>query len=454
MRAFSVYMKHFALLFCTGLVGLWACQSGSDIIGIDSGTATPLNVLLIDTMTVTASTTLSDTIITSGSNVLLVGRSVNAPSGNVLARAFFQPTVTGTYTFSGDANRIQFDSLVLQLRYQGYPATYGDTSQVQQLMLYPLVKKPDPDSVHYNSQQLRWASTPIAVRTYKPRPYTNRDSSVNIRLPNTLGKQLFDQIRTGQLTDNEGLLSLLPGFALIPSMTENGAIVTFSAGASGNRPASQIVMYYHDTDYDVNKYKFAFDILQGNTQFNYIENDRRGTPLAKLKIPRDDVVPSAQTNEETYVQYGAGLRTIYRIPGLDVLKSIPGFADINRAELIVKPLRFDRNNNTPLPQTLALQPVNINNQVNGTLLSYSGQQVASGLLTDFTQVVQSYQYAFTLTNFVSNIAKGTSPNQGLMVAPLNGSDVGLALNRVALGSQRYANKDFRLTFRVYYTTNR
>ncbi len=441
-------MKHLVFLLCAGLLGLWGCQSGSEIIGLDNSSSNQLNVLLIDTLTVNSATIITDSIQTSGSGVLLVGRTVNRQSGNVLARAFFQPNINGAFALNGDANRIKYDSLVLQLRYRRanfYNAAYGDTTQLQNISFVPFKSLPDDATIYYNSDQVPLADTPLASVQYRPRPLS--DTTINLRLPNTLGQKLFDLIRTGTLADNDALREILPGFALLPGITDNGAIVTFLT-------TSRIALFYHDSDFDINKYQFLINIRAGNTQFNYIENDRTGTPLASLIVPRQDVVDSRLSNEETYVQFGAGLRTVYSVPGLSNLKNIPGFANINRAELIIKPLRFSASNNTPLPTSLILQPVNANNGVNGTLVSYSGTQVASNLLTDYSLVVPTFQYSFTLTNFVSNIAKGTSPNQGLLLAPASGTDLGLAFNRVALGSQRNPNKDVRLQFRVYYTTNR
>jgi hypothetical protein len=440
-------MKHLVFLFFAGLLALGGCQSGSEIVGL-ANTTDQLNIRQTDTLTVTSSTILADSIQTSGSGLLLVGRTVNVRSGTVLARAFFQPFANNGFALSGTESRIQYDSLVLQLGYRkaaNYNAAYGDTSQTQTLNLFQYKTRPDEGDTYFNTSQLPLADRPLVSLRYRPRP--GADAFLRVKLPDALGRQLFDLIRSGKLANNDELLDILPGFALLPGATDDGAILTF-LNTSG------IILYYHDSDLDVNKYQFGIGIRAGNSQFNYIENNRKGTPLAGLSAPGRDAVASRLTNEETYVQYGAGLRTIYRIPGLDNLRLIPGFANVNRAELIVKPLRFSLRDNAIPPTQLVLQPINANNEATASsLINFDGTPVVAPLQVDNSQLLPTYFYSFLLTGFVSGVAKGTIPNQGLLLAPQPGSDQGLAVSRTALGSQRNPDKDSRLVFRVFYTTN-
>jgi hypothetical protein len=441
-------MKYFISLLSLALIGIVSCQSGDETIGLNIAPDTQLNVQLIDTITVQASTILSDTITTSASTALLLGRMANPRTGSVRASAYFQVINAGAFALSGNASRIRYDSIVLQLR---YARAYGDTLTRQRVSVHTLKNLPADNKIYYNQDSLPYNAVPLASRTFVARPIT--DTTVNLRLPDSLGRRIFDLIRTEQLTSNESLLELLPGLVLLPGPTDNAAIVTFAA------TRSQIQLFYHDVDLDITRYRLTFGVRAGVTQFNNIRHDRRGTALNRLTEPRRQEIDSRLTNDESYVQLGGGLRTVLRIPGLDNLRAIDGFASINRVDLIVGTTRQTLRDNLPPPAQLQLQLLNANNEVindpaqSSFLFDYSNQPLVANYQFDPFAPTLVDNYTFSLTRYVSNLAKGLVSNRALLLTiPQAIPDNGLSLNRLVIGGPRNPDRDNRIRLRVFYTT--
>ena len=89
--------------------------------------------VLIDTMSIDLSTLIIDSIETSSTENMLVGRYSDPELGNVVSSSYFQIGVPASTAL--DENEI-YDSLTLVLNYGDL--AYGDTLQPQTLKVYRL----------------------------------------------------------------------------------------------------------------------------------------------------------------------------------------------------------------------------------------------------------------------------------------------------------------------------
>ena len=186
--------------------------------------------------------------------------------------------------------------------------------------------------------------------------------------------------------------------------------------------------------------------------YSNIVNQVTGSALTGL-VNRQSSVSSNLTNRTTFVSPLARLRTRLVIPGLSTLPLPAGFAGVNRAELIIQPVRENLRDNINPPPALVLWQTNAANEL---LQAVPGGTTGSGQATAFYQIDGSNpllpdQYLFNLTEYVSSIIRKQTPNRALILStPTIPQQIPpVSPQRVVLGDGRNANDRIRL--RLYLT---
>ena len=162
------------------LLGLMLLAAGctKDIGSIGVGlpnAQTNTGAYLLDTLTIRASTVLRDSVVTSGSPYLLVGRYTDPVLGTLTARSILRLGVAGG-NFRPDPT-YQYDSLTLVLKPDAY--RYGDTTKTQALFevhrltdplseTKPLFAAPRFTPVNYDSLQVLNKGGAAPVRRARP----------------------------------------------------------------------------------------------------------------------------------------------------------------------------------------------------------------------------------------------------------------------------------------------
>jgi hypothetical protein len=477
-------------LFISFFITLSACEDpqeiGSEVFAQDIG------VLFTDTLTVDASTVLLDSVVTSSTSTLLVGRTTDPSLGTAEANSYFHIVPFDTLYSSVDtAGRknvkwIRYPSKVDSIRFfLPYNFYQGDTNQRQTIKLVQLATTAtlDVDKQYYsNSEAPALSNTVIGqVQNARIRPIRNN----NI----ISGTGRFDTLRI-PITD-PAFISLIAsqrdpkkdnaivrtefrkatrGFALVSESVKNAAIVGFDAIYS-------LVRVYYNYKYTYtlrNKADTAdsitvtvdttkFNYLQVydrdiatpvNVRFNKITASRTGN-LAKL-VKATDILPAKQTNNEVYLQNAAGVVMKIQFPTLSKLKARQDVA-INKAELILEPNA--NSSSFTLPQDLILVESTKDNRLQRTTTDATGSmRIVSGESYTAAFSTRTNAYTFNVTSSLQNILSGRNLSNGWMISPSVFTTNAQGTRSLASGSKIYSWDINRAVFnskniklKVYYT---
>lgn len=434
-------------LLLTGIV-LAACQSGALDVGQAVINPYELSVQPIDSVTIQTSTVMrTDSFITTGDADLLVGNWTDAQMGQLTGLTYtsvdYPPNTLSTQT------NLRLDSLVLEM---GYSFAYGDTTSAFSLRVYRLAKPLilDPAYVYYNTSSAPYETKPLLQQTFVPRPQSGT-RLVRMRVPDALAQSLFAKIQSGDISDATSLADFFPGLALVGRSSAN-TFVGFSAAST----TTGLRLYYHTTDISQTASTLLFPITAKH--FTQLQNDRSGTVLSALR-QRSDAVSSRLTKNTTFVSLGAGLQTRIEFPYLNQFTQPEQLAGINRALLVVSPVRRDLRDNNPPPAQLALFQTNNQNDVlvsNAIPGGTAGTTpAAASYAIDPSQLLLTDSYTFDLTFYIGEIIRRRTSAQPLMLTfPTlsGGSQYSLRslIRRVTLGNQQ--NAADRLQLRLFITS--
>ncbi|MFP5438630.1 MAG: DUF4270 family protein [Bacteroidia bacterium] len=372
-------------------------------------TTSNLRVVQIDTFTTRMSTFKYDSIASTGDSRLLVGRYTDPVFGEVRSTAYAQFVPT---SYSPD-NTAVFDSIVLNLQYDGY--YYGDTLQTKTISVQQLSKelryKSSQDDF-YNTSAIAASSEVLGTKTF--RPYISKDS-VTVRLNDAFGEDLFTKIRRGVINDVDQLTDYFKGLKISAGDAEDASVIGFNVTKCYMRfyysfPGDQA--YDNDNHYDFNYYTTTI-----NKFFNHVEGNRTGTAIAGLSGRKTELVSSA-VNNFAYVQAGTGITTKIRFPSIRNIALV----NDNKGEVFSAKLKMKLNNayyNTRqyLPDSLAVYVVDQNNDLVAQLTDDLGNAIQAHV--DKADVENNEVYlTATVTNFVKRVLENSDYLQyGLVLIP-------------------------------------
>ncbi|GAB4025397.1 DUF4270 family protein [Spirosoma gilvum] len=419
------------LLLLTGMV-LFACQSGDLLVGQSIINPQELVIQSVDTMTIKTSTVMRpDSFVTSGDVNLLVGRWSDSQTGTMTARCFAAVNYANN-SFSTQTN-LRLDSLVLELN---YAFVQGDSSSLFDLSVHKLSKELLIQA-YYNTNSVGYDPTPYLRRSVQPQP-KSRNKQIQFRIPDDLAQSFFDKLSSGQITGTTTLSEFLPGFAFNCNSTAN-TFVGFTAATSGLR------LYYHTTDLDRTSSSLLFPF--SSIYFTQLVNDRTGTVLSGLKN-RSDAINSRSTNNTSFVVPGAQLYTRIEFPYLNDFIRPEQYADLNKAILVIRPVRSSLNDNAAPPTQLALYFTNNQNDILSIAVPAGIAGTTSPLTTytyDPTALILEDAYKFDLTYYIGQVIKRKALIQPLLLgAPTGSYTLKDWVQRVTIGNQQNANDKLQL----------
>jgi Domain of unknown function (DUF4270) len=439
----------FASVILSFFITLTACEDpqeiGSEVFAQD------INVLFTDTLTVDASSILLDSVVTSGSNTLLVGNTTDPSLGLVKAASYFHmvpfDTLRSSVDTAGrkDVRWIRFpskvDSIFMFLPYNSYE---GDTNQRQtiKLMQFANGASLDIDKQYYNTSDAPALSNTIigqAVNT-RIRPIKNKNVLTGVGRFDSLRFRITDPafinfiISQRDSRKDDALVGTefrkaTRGFALTSESANNAALLGFDA-------FNAVVRIYYSYKYtytlrnkantadsitatvDTTKANFLlpYDSQNRNpvnVRFNKLTTTRAGnlTKLAKVT----DILPAKQANNEVYIQNSTGLVAKVKFPTLVNLKNRQDIA-INKAELVIEPSA--NPDNFTLPQDLVLMESTNNNRILRTTNDGTGTMgVVSGESSSAAYQSRNNTYTFNITSSLQNVLSGRNKSNGWIITP-------------------------------------
>lgn len=418
--------------------GLWmlvvlicfSCGADSSRIGLDFFGGGSLDASYIDSATVRISTVKFDSLITSNADRILLGSNKDARLGRITALSYLQVNVADVDVL--DDPKIVFDYLALVLPYDGY--AYYDTTAAMTLNAHVVLEdiEPGEDDNIYNTSRFHTDAQPLGSVTFVPRPH--QQDSVEIRLSSSFGQNFYQRAAAGDevFQSNDEFLEYLKGFAVIPDTTGSSGIIGF-------KDASLRLYYYDRNVVPAEQKSISFKVNTANTSTRIIAS--RENPYLKSFRSYKDKVSSAYTDDESYIQSGAGLALRVDMPYLRDLKQLTNFY-VTRAVLDVYTVRRSYNGLTALPETLRMYMADRRNSI------YSSSSYEVSLLED-ADLQRDTRYSVDVTGFVMSQMELQEFNENGLLFLLTDKDFRLGADRIYFHSKTH---EYQTRLRIYYAT--
>ena len=473
-------------------------EIGSEVFVQDIG------VLFTDTLTVDASTVLVDSIVTSNTDNLLVGRYTDPTLGLVEASSYFQFSnrdtirtelfesdkitklnITTKKDFKWIKTPTKVDSIRLILPYTLHQ---GDTLQKQ---TFTLMQIDDNASLDQTKTYFRTDNSPLLkstifgqLKNVSIRPVKNKNvigGSIRfdtLRIPVT--DQAFVNFISSQREstnkDNAligtGFKNKFKGLALTSESVKNAAVLGFS-------PYNSVMKVYYSYTYSYtlrnkannsDSIKVTVDSTKSNdffigrfinsatgaplnARFNKITTSRSGA-FSKLVNP-GDILPASQSNGQVAIQSKSGLIMKVRFPSLLKLKERSDIA-INKAELIIEPNGSDHS----LPRDLVLIESTASNRPlrsTNTGLGSLSFVATEGAISAYSS--KNNSYTFNVTSALQNVLSGRSKTNGWLLSSNTFVEATQSSPRGPVSGRNIVSSDIdraiidnkKIKLKVYYT---
>ncbi len=396
-------LKYFTLLIILIVSG--SCNESPSEFSIgENFIESTTEITVIDTFAIEVSTVILDTLIGNASGTSLVGTFEDKYIGKVSSSSYFQlgvPSNAGSMQLEE-----KYDSLTLILSYDGY--SYGDTTQLQSLLVYQLDESlvTDDNSVITTNTKFNYNSTPIGALDYRPRPNGSADT-ISIKIDDILGLELIDNIKNSSEAMESSITfnDYFKGLVIKSDESNSGAIVGFKSEEGSIR----LVLHTTLEDVTSENYSYEFPLYNYGMQFNNIEFDLSTTELNEL-INQKDELSGDQIGGLAFLQGGIGLTLKITFPTLSELLFFDR-GTIMSASFSLSLLKnsFDKDD---LPTYLYAYEIDGLNQI-----SDNSSGVTFTSLTIDEDYNEELNYNFDMTNYLVDELSDEyiDPEKGLMI---------------------------------------
>ena len=421
------------------IVGFFACQDDDSELGESLVTTSFYNVY-VDTCTVDIATVMLDSIETVGDTIAQVGHYKDDTWGEVSSTYYAEFTMPA---LSPNSNYgYTFDSLTLTLIPSGH--FWGDTLQQQRINVYQLTRAIvlDNDESLYNVNSRDLPDTMLTSFVFYPRPDTKR--TVEIRLPDTLGKQWLNDlvIEDDYFDTQEKFKKVFGGLALVPDPSSS-CITGFSVSDS----STIIKLYYKQVSTSVTS-KTLFMTANTSYAFNGVTWDHTGTPLEGMTSGIENLVHFYDMDDKAYLQGLTGLYNQIEFPYLNDLESAGEIVSIESAYMYLYPVKKSYEY-SQLPSTMYLYITDENNVLEDYVYGSDGVTVQTGNLTTGDNH-RSYYY-FDMTEFIRNNFGTWGSNRQKLLMNMPDDDIASTFNQVVFENDRTEDLRCKLAvrFKIY-----
>ena len=432
------------LLTLSMLTGLfYACNEDglneSNFVAGDAFTNSSVRVIRIDTFWVHTSSMKFDSIITSQSDRMLVGKYLDPFFGTVQCGNFMELTASG-YTIGSEA---EFDSIALYLKPDKY--YYNDTLQFNTIHVKQLNEKLKPDSGdhYYNTSSVSFDPDDLGFLSYTPRPF--QADSLQIRLRDSFGEVLFERLQNKTITDSNEFREYLHGIAVLPGESDNGAIMGFSL-ASGASYMRLHFSTFEETERVAGHIDFHINTTSTPIPFfNQITAEAPHEYIQLLK-GKEFNLSSSESGNQSFIQSGIGVATRIQFPSIKSIHDIQGNGTILNATLKIKPTAQTFNDQLILRDSLSIFVVNQNNDITEQLL-LADVSPARAILNREDQEFGNVYYEVPLGSYLDKLLNAErDTDEALILFPDNYND---RVDRFILNGND--NTDYPATLELTYS---
>ena len=357
-------MRQMLWLLCPFLIGLYSCSEDtyneSEFVVGDIFTDSNIRVILIDTMHVETSTMRFDSIVTSQSSRILVGKYSDPFFGAVKSSGYLG-LLPESYVIDSEA---EYDSITFFLKYDHY--YYNDTLQSNTIHIRQLknILRPYVGNDFYNTTEVEVLEEELGALSYLPRPMDTL--ALEIKLSDELGMVLFERMQDKSISNSDEFKDFFKGLAIQPDAADNGSVIGFSLAAG----ASFMRLYHSKAEADEriqNSIDFNFDAASSPKPFfNQISTQDPNEYLDFL-TGKEINLSSSDTENMSFIQSGIGIATRIEFPSVKTIYDIRGEGTLLNASLKIRPVTTTYDGHLYLRDTLSVFLVDQNNDITDQL---------------------------------------------------------------------------------------
>jgi|GEM_PF-1257402 len=408
-----------------------------------------LNAAYTDSFAIASSTVLQDSIISSSTTNVLIGRYQDEDFGLVEASAYMQAAPL-TYPFDVLPANARFDSL--QFFFQPiylYGVKTEDTANSRlKFQVRPLVDTINPSRLFYVfDKPSAFGSTRDEIEVFSGKAFNARSLKFKA---NQLGTLWFEALKTGSSDNYDQFIQKVKPFAIEPltgSVSMLGLELRVRSTTNYNFARIHFKIPKKSNPAEDSSAVITLQITDGQPHYTHIETNRTGTRLAALSRSNNRF-PSESLNGENFLQMGSGIMTHLTFPDLIAWGVAHKNVLILRAELELRPT----NNTWEFPPFLELIRANSErgfpkdwNLVNNLIANEQSAGTGYGARLFFKSTSDS-SYRLNLTPYITDVLKGTEANNGFFVFH---NPAQLGVNRMIFGDR--ANRNATLRLKIHYT---
>ena len=405
-------MKNTLVIF-TCLLILISCSTdainSSDFEAGDTFTDSDIRVVQLDTMTVDFSTMKFDSIDTSQSARMLVGKYRDPVFGAVKTASYME-LIPSSYYIDADA---EYDSITFLLRPDNY--YYNDTLQLNTIHIKQLTESLKPaDGINfYNTSTIGFESEDLGTLAYYPRPLAT--DSLEIKLTDTLGQELFEDLQQKKITTYDEFKNYFYGISVQSGADDNGSVIGFSL-------TSNMRLYYSIAGENEHvQYSTDFTINTSSSPLPFFNQISADEPNEYLKTLTDQEInlSSSETDNLSFIQSGIGIATRLEFPNIKTVFDIQGQGTLLDASLKIAPAISSYSDALALRDTLSVFIVDQNNELTSQLISTDGS-AAQAILNRDNQEFNDIYYELPLSGYLEGLLSvDQESSDALILLPSN-----------------------------------
>lgn len=405
----------------------------SEFVAGEKFTESNIRVIRIDTATVATSTIKFDSLITSQSSRILVGKYVDPEFGTVRCASYFE-LVPSSYTINSEA---EFDSIALYLKFDNY--YYNDTLRQNTIQIKELnetLKAYNGDDL-YNTGSFEYKEANLGTLTFTPRPI--KADSLEIKLSDSLGLDIFKNFQEKSITNLAEFRDRFKGIVLHPGETDDGSIIGFSYASED----SYMRLFFSTAEEDErvsNHIDFTINTTSFPTPFfNQIITEEPNQYLKTL-TDREMALESSDAENRSFIQSGLGIATRIQFPHIKSIYDIPGEGTILNAILKIKPSSQSYDDHLILRDSLSVYLVDVNNELTEQLSDIA-------ILNRNNQEFNDIYYELPLSSYIEKLlVTERYTGEALILLP---DDYNSTVDRFVLNGNN--NSDYSTTLELTYS---
>ena len=440
-QRYSVYIIPVLFMFA-----IFACTKPQIVFQNVYNGDNSTNVVQVDTFSVKLTTVFLDSFATSGTATQLLGRYNDPYFGRVTSQSY---TDIGTPTpLTLLTNYSVYDSFQLIMRIDR--SFYGDTTKVQRFKVSQLTQVMNfigAQNYFYSNNSIPYDPIVLGATDIQINPLAGLTSqrfgdTVKIKMPNSMGKQLFDLLyrQPDTITNPAIFRGYFKGLTVYSDTSLPGAVFGF-------RDTILLRIYYHEPGVVTIQKTADFHTINQNTQFNHIYVDRSGTPTQSLSAIKPEL-PSTSSGNQAFQQPITSLYVKLLFPTISNLLGYQDYLAVMKAQLIIRPVQGTYSPSFNLPPVINLSLTSEGNTIGAALPFGNGR-----LNIDYLYGTNT-NYSYDITPFIQSALLQGAPNNAknglILIVPF--SLFNTTLYRAVFGDSYNLQKSNRITLNIYYAS--